>query len=105
MEAAITNFAALDAPNKFLILGDMLELGKDALTEHKRVVELIKKSGFKKVILTGNMFFQLKELSSFKYFRNRNESEEYIKTLYIESHTILIKASRGIGLEMLAKYF
>jgi UDP-N-acetylmuramoyl-tripeptide--D-alanyl-D-alanine ligase len=106
MEAAISNFAKLDAGNKFLILGDMLELGNDSFAEHKRITDIVKNYGLwktGKIILIGNMFNQLKENAAIG-FTSVNEAEEYLKNQHIESNTILIKGSRGIGLETLLKY-
>ncbi|MDR1169562.1 MAG: UDP-N-acetylmuramoyl-tripeptide--D-alanyl-D-alanine ligase [Prevotellaceae bacterium] len=103
MEAAISNFAQLEAENKLLILGDMLELGDDSLAEHRRITEIIKNHGLwkkGKVILIGHTFSKLKEDGAI-YFATKNEAEEYIKNQNINSHMILIKGSRGIGLETL----
>jgi UDP-N-acetylmuramoyl-tripeptide--D-alanyl-D-alanine ligase len=107
MEVAINNFAKLDVANKLLILGDMLELGDNALAEHQRIKDIVKsldlwKTG--KVILIGEMFNQLIE-NGFTCFVSRNEAEKYLKNLHIESYTVLVKGSRGIGLETLLKFF
>ncbi|MDR0385120.1 MAG: UDP-N-acetylmuramoyl-tripeptide--D-alanyl-D-alanine ligase [Prevotellaceae bacterium] len=106
MDAAISNFAKLEAENKLLILGDMLELGDDSLAEHKRVTEIIKSHGLwkkGKVILIGSMFNRLKEDVAI-YFVTKSEAEEYLKNQNICLHTILLKGSRGIGLETLLKF-
>jgi UDP-N-acetylmuramoyl-tripeptide--D-alanyl-D-alanine ligase len=107
MEAAINNFARLEAENKLLILGDMLELGDDSFAEHKRITEIIKNHGLwkeGKVILTGHTFSRLKEEDTALYFHVKNETEEYLKNRNINSHLILIKGSRGMGLETLLRY-
>jgi len=106
MEAAINNFAKLAAANKLLILGDMLELGDNSLAEHQRIVDIVKRLGLwktGKIILIGETFNQLKE-SGITCFTSRNEAEEHLKNLHLESHTVLVKGSRGIGLENLLKY-
>jgi UDP-N-acetylmuramoyl-tripeptide--D-alanyl-D-alanine ligase len=105
MEAAICNFARLDSENKLLILGDMLELGDNSLAEHRRITEIIKKHGLwkkAKVILIGQMFSRLGEDVAI-CFSSGNEAEEYLENQNINSHLILLKGSRGIGLETLLK--
>jgi UDP-N-acetylmuramoyl-tripeptide--D-alanyl-D-alanine ligase len=103
MEAAIINFAKLKAENKLLILGDMLELGDNSFSEHKRITEIIKTHGLwnkGKVILIGNIFSRLKDDIAIG-FPDKNEAEKYLKNQNINSHLILVKGSRGIGLETL----
>ncbi|MDR2027813.1 MAG: UDP-N-acetylmuramoyl-tripeptide--D-alanyl-D-alanine ligase [Prevotellaceae bacterium] len=107
MEAAINNFACLDAKNKLLILGDMLELGSDSLKEHRRITDIIKNCNLwnkEKVILIGDMFGRLKDGDTAIYFTSKSEAEQYLKNQTVKSHLILIKASRGTGLEILLKY-
>ncbi|MDR3245724.1 MAG: UDP-N-acetylmuramoyl-tripeptide--D-alanyl-D-alanine ligase [Prevotellaceae bacterium] len=106
MEAAISNFAKLNDGDKFLILGDMLELGRDSFVEHKRITDIVKNYGLwktGKIILIGDIFNQLKERTA-AGFISVNEAAEYLKNQHIESHTILVKGSRGIGLEKLLKH-
>jgi UDP-N-acetylmuramoyl-tripeptide--D-alanyl-D-alanine ligase len=106
MEAAISNFARIEADNKLLILGDMLELGDDALAEHEQITNVIKNYGLwkkGKVILIGHTFSRLNNDAI--CFPLKSEAEEYFKNQNIKSHLILIKGSRGIGLETLLKHF
>jgi UDP-N-acetylmuramoyl-tripeptide--D-alanyl-D-alanine ligase len=105
MEAAIGNFARLNSANKLLILGDMLELGEDSLAEHQRIREIIKNHGLWKkgqVVLIGHTFSQLGEDVAV-CFPSGNEAGKYLETQNINSHLILLKGSRGMGLETLLK--
>jgi UDP-N-acetylmuramoyl-tripeptide--D-alanyl-D-alanine ligase len=105
MKAAIDNFARLEAENKLLILGDMLELGDDSFAEHQRIREIIKNYGLwkkGKVILIGQIFSQLGEDIAL-CFPTKSEAAKYLETQNIKSHLILLKGSRGIGLETLLK--
>jgi len=104
MNVAISNFANINANKKVLILGDMLELGKDSFDEHTRIVELLKKHNFDKTILVGECFNQFKDNSSVLCFANTTLAEEYLKANVIEQSTILVKGSRGIKLEKLLDY-
>ena len=42
MEAALDNFAAVQAGCKVVMLGNMLELGEDSVSEHEKVIEKIR---------------------------------------------------------------
>ncbi|MDR2423751.1 MAG: UDP-N-acetylmuramoyl-tripeptide--D-alanyl-D-alanine ligase [Prevotellaceae bacterium] len=101
MEAALTNFAKLDKPNKLLILGDMLELGTEAHSEHKKIIELTQKLGFENIIFVGSNFYELKDKSISIHFSDSIEARKYLSNNNISVHTILVKGSRGIGLEKL----
>ncbi|MDR2383623.1 MAG: UDP-N-acetylmuramoyl-tripeptide--D-alanyl-D-alanine ligase [Prevotellaceae bacterium] len=106
MEVAIGNFARLEAENKLLILGDMLELGEDSFAEHRQIREIIKNHGLWKkgqVILIGHIFSYLGEDVAI-CFTDKSEAGKYLENKNINSHLILMKGSRGIGLESLLKY-
>ena len=52
MRASLDNFLQLPLENKWVILGDMLELGEDSLEEHKKIVELLQRQrSIEKIIL------------------------------------------------------
>lgn len=102
MQAAIENMAGLNAPEKVLILGDMFELEGEAEKEHRALGKLIGEKGFLKVYLCGTLFkAALREIPYAKYFTSKDELAEELKQHPPEGATILVKASRGIGLETL----
>ena len=100
MKASIDSFASDKNSNKILILGDMFELGDYSSEEHKKIVELAKRTKIKSFFIGKN----------FKYHNTENSYdtiENFIKNL--EENPILdcfifIKGSRGIALEKLVKY-
>jgi len=100
MNAAIENFAELDASDKLLIVGDMFELGEYANEEHKKIVELIEGRKINHVILIGPEFCKAAN-NNFKTFTGTNEALEYLKQHPQKNKTILIKGSRGMKLEIL----
>jgi len=53
MMAILNMFAEIKSNNKWVILGDILEQGKNEEDEHKRLANLISQFNFKKVILLG----------------------------------------------------
>ncbi len=98
MEAAIKSFLAMKANKKVLILGDMLELGNDSEQEHKKIVELLVKGGFKEVLLVGDIFSGVGN-GVFKTFGNHEALKLFLESEILQGKTILVKGSRGIKLE------
>jgi UDP-N-acetylmuramoyl-tripeptide--D-alanyl-D-alanine ligase len=104
MAAAIENMAEMKAQRKVLILGDMFELEEEAEKEHTLLGELIAKNGFNEVYLCGNLIESaLKEFPKAHHFKTREALIEFVKRNPIQEATILIKASRGIGLEVVTE--
>jgi len=105
MSLAIENFAGLNSNNKMVILGDMLELGKDSPGEHKKIIELLQKLNFGKVILVGKKFSLADTEDLFSHFIHVDKAIAHLSKEDICDHMILIKGSRGIQLEKLVKVF
>jgi len=105
MEAAILNLASMKASKKVAILGDMFELEEEAAKEHKRIGELLKEKKFDQVYLCGLLMQSAKEeIPSAHYFEKKEQLIEALKKSPIHDSTILIKASRGIGLETIVEH-
>jgi UDP-N-acetylmuramoyl-tripeptide--D-alanyl-D-alanine ligase len=102
MKSAIDSFALIEYPDKLAIIGDMLELGDESVTEHKNVLELLLKLDIP-TITTGPIFKQISDKHTIHSELNVNELAEFIKNNKIKDKLILIKGSRGIGLEALEK--
>jgi UDP-N-acetylmuramoyl-tripeptide--D-alanyl-D-alanine ligase len=100
MAAAIQNLAEMRAERKVLILGDMFELEEEAEKEHRALGKLILENEFNEVFLCGNLIKVAQaEFPPAKHFYDKNDLIAYLKSHPIERATILVKASRGIGLE------
>lgn len=104
VELALKNFASLKKPNSWLILGDMLELGKISNLEHKKVIELIRFFNFAQVILVGSIFSSLSVPNNFLSFENVNELKKWFLENKIEHSNVLVKGSRGIQLESIVEF-
>jgi UDP-N-acetylmuramoyl-tripeptide--D-alanyl-D-alanine ligase len=105
MQAAIENMAAMRATHKVLILGDMFELEDEAQKEHQQIGKLIREKNFDQVYLCGTLFkAALHEIPTAKYFTKKEELIEELKQFPVSQATILVKASRGIGLETVVDY-
>ncbi len=98
MELALRNFARARHAARMLILGDMLELGGESLAEHRRIVELIGELGFGEVFLVGKEFSSV-AANDQQVFENREGLIGHLHTHPVQGRLILIKGSRGIGLE------
>ncbi|WP_276368899.1 UDP-N-acetylmuramoyl-tripeptide--D-alanyl-D-alanine ligase [Chryseolinea sp. H1M3-3] len=105
MQAAVENIASMKASHKVLILGDMFELEGEAEKEHRQLGKLIHQKAFDQVYLCGKLFkAALSEIPEAKYFEDKTGLVEAIKKYPINDATILVKASRGIGLETIVEY-
>lgn len=97
MRAAILNFAQMQAKQKTLIIGDMLELGSQSELEHQKIVELIKEHAFPEVYLVGKCF--QKTDSNYTKFTDVDELKTFLQNNPLKNRFILIKGSRGVHLE------
>ncbi|MDR0972553.1 MAG: UDP-N-acetylmuramoyl-tripeptide--D-alanyl-D-alanine ligase [Prevotellaceae bacterium] len=102
MQASVEHFLHMDAANKLLILGDMLELGAESASEHGSVIRSLQAHTDIKVILVGNQFAAI--ASPFKTYRTTDELIADLKAHKPMGHTILLKGSHGIRLEKLIPY-
>lgn len=103
MEAALENFSSIEFKDKMLILGDMLELGEDSLSEHKTVLaKAVKTAGT--VVLVGKEFGKVCHNAGggnagIKHFDNVDLLKDYLRENPVSNRTILIKGSNGIRLQ------
>ena len=97
MDAALTNFAGFEAPEKIALLGDMLELGETSVEEHSRIVERIKECGVR-AYYVGEEF---SKAGASPCFASSEELAEYISSHRQEftGAAILVKGSRGTRME------
>ena len=105
MEAAIENLAAMKAKTKVVIVGDMFELEEEAAREHARIGELLKSKNFDSVYLCGTLMQSASiQFPGAVYSSSKAGLIELLKKNPIQDSTILIKASRGIGLETILEF-
>lgn len=106
MQAAIENIAAMKAARKVVILGDMFELEEDAEKEHRSLGKLIREKGLTEVYFCGNLIkTALEEIPAAKHFTTKDALMEQLRKDKLTGATILVKASRGIGLETIVEVF
>lgn len=106
MEAALMNFARVEAEHKVAMLGDMLELGEDSLEEHIKVVRKAKDCGLSEVMFVGGEFAAaVKELSeSMLCFGSSQELAGWLQANPLSGAMVLLKGSRGTRMEKLIPY-
>ncbi|MDQ0888919.1 UDP-N-acetylmuramoyl-tripeptide--D-alanyl-D-alanine ligase [Paenibacillus sp. V4I9] len=108
MIAAIETFEALVGySRKFLILGDMLELGDREKDFHKEIGQMIDPSKIDYVFTIGDLGKEIaveakkkfKDDSRVKAFQDKNAVTQEIRSLASPQDVILVKGSRGMKLE------
>ncbi len=99
MQASISNFLGMNAPRKLLILGDMLELGKESPSEHQKIVDMLIPCAECSVILVGSHFAQTRKPENFLSFSGSEELAVYLSSHSVNGTLILVKGSHGIRLE------
>ncbi len=100
MAAAIENFTQIQKKSKIVILGDMFELGQESISEHKSVVNLLKKETNITSHFVGKYFYLNKEnASNLHFYQNFEEFSNYLKENKLQNSFVLIKGSRGMALE------
>ena len=97
MKAAIENFANIKSDSKILMLGSMAELGEDSFSEHRQVVDLIKKYGFAHVVLVGKKFSDVPH--PYLQFATAADAKSWLQSQPFSNAYILVKGSRSIGME------
>ncbi len=103
MNAAIENFAQMSHSEKFVILGDMLELGEDSEKEHEQILELLKQKNILQGILVGPHFMKAAQAPFVNLFKTSEEALDYLRQFPVKNATILVKGSRGVKLEKLVE--
>jgi len=101
---AIKNFLEIKnykINQKIIIIGDMLELGKEEIIEHQKIIQLLNKSQLPKnnIFLIGSIFS--KTQNQFQIFENKNTMINFLKENSLFDKIIFIKGSRKIELESL----
>lgn len=103
VEASIRNFESLELPRKSVVLGDMLELGKDAVKEHENIIQLLNEIKFDEIILVGNIYSSIEVPPNMLQFKSVDDLKKWISKKNIKDSNILIKGSRGIQLEKIVE--
>lgn len=105
MKVAIENFINLEGNSKVMILGDMFELGKESLLEHKNIVTLVEDNSDIEVFFVGKDFYSnYIDKKNIKFFDSFDQLKIYFSENKTTNKNILIKGSRGMALERIVEY-
>lgn len=99
MQASIESFVSIFSSPRFLILGDMLELGNKSEEEHISILKQTKKHPFEAVFLVGPIFTKVAQNFPYLTFLDSGELCRYFSQNPIKNGAVLLKGSRGIQLE------
>ena len=106
---AINNFSKVKKKNekKFLLLGDMLELGKKSDNYHKNLAHLINSSDIDKLFIYGENAFKTYQ-KTYKakqgnILQNLNDFDEIFADIINNDDYLMIKGSNATGLNRLSK--
>lgn len=97
MKVAIENFAQIQALQKVVMLGAMMELGNTSVQEHQHIVNLLAQYNWHKVVLTGGDFAFVKH--NYIYMKDAADAGEWLKQHNFTNTYFLIKGSRSIQME------
>lgn len=100
MRIAIDNFTSLIVLPKMVIIGQMKELGDYSESEHHKLVEMLS-DRFDRVILVGENFERCH--GAYLYFNSAHEVSAHFAQNPVQGYHILIKGSRGVGLESITE--
>ncbi len=101
LKSAIDSFARMEKENKLLIIGDMLELGTESIKEHEMILAQILKLDLQ-AFTVGPIFKSLvPNKSVLGQFSTTEEAKSYFTVNPLSDSIVLLKGSRGIGLEVL----
>jgi UDP-N-acetylmuramoyl-tripeptide--D-alanyl-D-alanine ligase len=86
-------------------MGDMYELEGEAEKEHQAIAKLAHQKKFELVYLCGSLFKSaLDMIPEAKFFETKSSLADHLKKNPLTDSTILVKASRGIGLETIVEH-
>ncbi len=97
MKVAIENFVKMNGTNKVVLLGGMMELGKESITEHKNIIDLLNQYNWQNVVLVGGDYS--KTTHPYLYFETSAKAGEWLKKQNFINTNFLIKGSRSMQME------
>ena len=109
LKSAIQNFDKINSKNqkKYLLLGDMLELGEQSKKLHESIAPIINKTNIDKVFVKGNNVISIfKKLSKSKkggILYNKFEIFKFIQKYLNTNDYLMIKASNATGFNHIVK--
>ncbi|MBO2031989.1 UDP-N-acetylmuramoyl-tripeptide--D-alanyl-D-alanine ligase [Siccationidurans ginsengisoli] len=105
MAAALRSFAQrplAEGQGRLAILGDMFELGESAEAEHRALGQLLAELKLDNVVLIGPLMQAAAQAQpAARHFTDKNAAAVWLAGHPVASQLVLLKGSRGMGLETL----
>ena len=105
MAAALENFSNVSAEQKVALLGDMLELGSESLSEHVTAIRSACSRGLSMICFVGKEFQAASAevpadmLANARFFATSDELAAFLGENPLSGAVVLIKGSRGTRME------
>jgi UDP-N-acetylmuramyl pentapeptide synthase len=100
MRAALDDLSVSADGRRVAVLGDMLELGPDERRFHAEIGDHARAAGVELLVTVGPL---AREMHGDRAVANAAEAAELVRELVRPGDTVLVKASRGVGLEVVAE--
>jgi UDP-N-acetylmuramoyl-tripeptide--D-alanyl-D-alanine ligase len=100
MRAALDDLAATAPGRRVAVLGDMRELGPDESAFHSEVGTYARERGVDVLVGVGPLSIAY---GADHHVADARAAAEIVPSLLREGDTVLVKASRGVGLEVVAE--
>jgi UDP-N-acetylmuramoyl-tripeptide--D-alanyl-D-alanine ligase len=100
MRAALDDLAAAAPGRKVAVLGDMLELGPDEERFHREIGDHARAAGVDVLVTVGP---RAAAMDGDQAVVNADEAAALLPELLEDGDTVLVKGSRGVGLEIVAE--
>lgn len=105
VEMALKTFAVIPG-SKWVLLGDMFELGAYEASEHQAICDLAFSLSFEHIVLVGKAFAKVHlPHSNMKQFESVDQAQVYINEQKPSNQLVLIKGSRGMKMELFKDLF
>jgi len=110
VKAALENLKAYEIKGrKFIVLGDMLEMGKASKKEHTAAGMLIKRMKFEYLLTYGRdshqTYLAAKGIKNNFYFEDKETLGKFLKITVKKGDLVLVKGSRSMKMEEVITYF
>jgi UDP-N-acetylmuramyl pentapeptide synthase len=104
MRAALDDLAASASGRRVAVLGDMLELGPDEARYHAEIGDYARASGVDVLVAVGPRAQHFADgYGDVVVLPDAQAAADAVPALLQPGDTVLLKASRGVGLEIVAR--
>lgn len=110
LRTAVDFLVSIPAERRVVIIGDMLELGRDSMALHRKAGKWLNRKGIDVICAVGKETLPLAESAAFasartivRHFRSVQALDNYLPSLIRPGDLILVKGSRGMKMERVVK--